>query len=94
MIRPHPTVWKFMHGCCMLYLIAMVYILIQGKTEARAMLKVRIQTVGAGSALIEVACIKRHALTAQLTCKQRHLQPCIKHRSPIKLPRATAHGAA
>ena len=40
MIRPHPTVWKFVHGCAMLYLLALVWMLMNGKDEARQMLKV------------------------------------------------------
>jgi hypothetical protein len=40
MIRPHPALWKFVHGCAMLYLLALVFILIQGKDEARKLLTV------------------------------------------------------
>ena len=41
MIRPHPSVWKFVHGCAMLYLLALVFLLMQGKTAARHAMKVR-----------------------------------------------------
>jgi hypothetical protein len=40
MIRPHPIVWKFVHGCSMLYLLGIVFLLMQGKAAARHMLKV------------------------------------------------------
>jgi hypothetical protein len=40
MIRPHPIVWKFVHGCAMLYLLGVVFLLMQGKAAARQFLKV------------------------------------------------------
>lgn len=41
MVRPHPVVWKLVHGIAILYLLALVFLLFQGKDEARALLKVR-----------------------------------------------------
>ena len=41
MIRPHPAFWKLIHGVCMIYLLALVFMLVQGKDAARQMLKVR-----------------------------------------------------
>lgn len=51
MIRPHPNVWRVVHGFCTLYLLALVFLLMQGKDEARRLLKVstkaRLHLVGA-----------------------------------------------
>jgi hypothetical protein len=41
MVRPHPVVWRLVHGCAMVYLMALAFLLMQGKTEARVWLKVR-----------------------------------------------------
>jgi phosphatidylserine synthase 2 len=40
MVRPHPVVWRVVHGCAMVYLMALMFLLMQGKTEARLWLKV------------------------------------------------------
>lgn len=41
MVRPHPVVWKLVHGIAILYLLSLVFLLFQGKDEARALLQVR-----------------------------------------------------
>lgn len=41
MVRPHPVVWRLVHGCAMVYLMALAFLLMQGKTETRLWLKVR-----------------------------------------------------
>jgi hypothetical protein len=41
MVRPHPVVWRLVHGIGILYLLGLVFLLFQGKDEARALLKVR-----------------------------------------------------
>ena len=40
MVRPHPVVWRLVHRLAILYLLALVFLLFQGKDEARALLKV------------------------------------------------------
>jgi phosphatidylserine synthase 2 len=40
MIRPHPMVWRLVHGCGMVYLLCLVFLLMQGKDEARRLLSV------------------------------------------------------
>lgn len=40
MVRPHPVVWKLVHGIAILYLLSLIFLLFQGKDEARALLKV------------------------------------------------------
>jgi Phosphatidyl serine synthase len=41
MTRPHPTFWRTVHGVATIYLLALVFLLMQGKDEARRLLKVR-----------------------------------------------------
>lgn len=40
MVRPHPVVWRLVYGMAILYLLALVFLLFQGKDEARSLLKV------------------------------------------------------
>lgn len=39
MIRPHPVMWKVVHGIAMCYLMFLVFLLMQGKDEARQFMK-------------------------------------------------------
>jgi Phosphatidyl serine synthase len=43
MIRPHPNFWRVVHGVCTIYLLSLVFLLMQGKDEARQLLKVRLR---------------------------------------------------
>jgi hypothetical protein len=40
MVRPHPVVWRLVYGLAILYLLSLVFLLFQGKDEARRLLKV------------------------------------------------------
>lgn len=41
MVRPHPALWKLVHGCAVLYLVGLIYMLFQDAMDARLLLKVR-----------------------------------------------------
>ena len=41
MVRPHPAVWKIIHGVVILYMLALVFLLFQNADDARLLLKVR-----------------------------------------------------
>jgi Phosphatidyl serine synthase len=88
MIRPHPTVWKFWHGCCMLYLLALVFMLVQGKDEARRMMKARFRALTAAFTacrllhLLHLQCssvassVPKHSLSHTLFAKHQTLHAC------------------
>ena len=40
MIRPHPAVWRLVHGIVVVYLLFMVFLLFQNVDDARQFLKV------------------------------------------------------
>ncbi len=40
MVRPHPAVWRFIHGVLVAYLLLMVFLLFQDVGNARQFLKV------------------------------------------------------
>lgn len=41
MVKPHPAVWKVMHGLFVLYLLFLIFLLCQETNDARMVLKVR-----------------------------------------------------
>lgn len=41
MVRPHPAVWRCVHGIMVLYLLFMVFLLFQTVDDARQFLRVR-----------------------------------------------------
>lgn len=41
MVRPHPAFWRLVHGIMVLYLLFMVYLLMQNVHDARQFLRVR-----------------------------------------------------
>jgi len=41
MIRPHPAVWRFIHGVLICYMIFLVFMLFQDVSDARQFLRVR-----------------------------------------------------
>ena len=41
MVRPHPSVWRLVHGIMVCYLLFIVYLLFQTVGDARQFLKVR-----------------------------------------------------
>lgn len=40
MVRPHPAVWRFVHGVSVVYVLGLVWLLFQTVEDARAGLKV------------------------------------------------------
>jgi phosphatidylserine synthase 2 len=40
MVRPHPAVWRLVHGIMVCYLLFMTYLLFQNVHDARQFLKV------------------------------------------------------
>ncbi len=42
MVRPHPAVWRLVHGAAVMYVMALVWMLFQTVDEARQALKVRL----------------------------------------------------
>ena len=36
--RPHPLVWRFVHGVCLVYLLSLVYMLFVNASDARLLL--------------------------------------------------------
>ena len=40
LVRPHPAVWKLIHGIIVLYLISLIFLLFQDAHDARLFLKV------------------------------------------------------
>ena len=40
MVRPHPAVWRIIHGMVILYMLALVFLLFQNAGDARLLLKV------------------------------------------------------
>lgn len=46
MVRPHPAVWRLVHGIMVCYLLFMVYLLFQNVDDARQFLRVRPRGVG------------------------------------------------
>ena len=41
MVRPHPAVWRFIHGVLVCYLLSLVFLLFQDVGSARQLLRVR-----------------------------------------------------
>lgn len=41
MVRPHPAVWRIIHGMVILYMLALVFLLFQNADDARLLLKVQ-----------------------------------------------------
>lgn len=44
MVRPHPAVWRIVHGMIIIYLLALVFLLFQNVGDARQLLKVSTPT--------------------------------------------------
>lgn len=40
MVRPHPAVWRLVHGVMVLYLLSLIFMLFQDVGDARLLLKV------------------------------------------------------
>ena len=40
MVRPHPAVWRIIHGVVIMYMLALVFLLFQNADDARLLLKV------------------------------------------------------
>ena len=45
MIRPHPAVWRIIHGMVIIYMLALVFLLFQNADDARLLLKVLLSAV-------------------------------------------------
>lgn len=45
LVRPHPAVWKFIHGLIVLYLVSLIFLLFQDAHDARQLLKVTLNNV-------------------------------------------------
>ncbi len=45
LVRPHPAVWKFIHGVIVLYLVSLIFLLFQDAHDARQLLKVTLNNV-------------------------------------------------
>ena len=41
MVRPHPAVWRVIHGMVVIYLLVLVFLLFQDVDDARQMMRVR-----------------------------------------------------
>ena len=41
MVRPHPAVWRLVHGVMVIYLLILIFMLFQDVGDARQLLKVR-----------------------------------------------------
>ena len=41
MARPHPAVWRVIHGMVVIYLLVLVFLLFQNVDDARQMMRVR-----------------------------------------------------
>lgn len=41
LVRPHPAVWRLVHGLMVVYLLLMVFLLFQTVDDARQFLRVR-----------------------------------------------------
>ena len=44
MVRPHPAVWKVMHGLFVLYLLFLIFVLCQETHDARMVFKVSFES--------------------------------------------------
>ena len=42
MARPHPAVWRVIHGMVVIYLLVLVFLLFQNVDDARQMMRVRL----------------------------------------------------
>ena len=40
MVRPHPAVWRIVHGAVVIYLLTLVFVLFQNVADARLLLRV------------------------------------------------------
>ena len=56
LVRPHPAVWKLIHGVIVLYLMSLIFLLFQSAHDARQLLKVKFVKKHTVSALLH-----RHA---------------------------------
>ncbi len=45
LVRPHPAVWKFIHGVIVLYLVSLIFLLFQDAHDARQLLKVTLNNL-------------------------------------------------
>lgn len=41
MVRPHPGLWRLVHGVIVVYLLALVFLLFQNVDDARQLFRVR-----------------------------------------------------
>lgn len=48
MVRPHPVLWRLVHGLAVVYVVGLVWLLFQSASDARAFLRVRGACAGAG----------------------------------------------
>lgn len=49
MVRPHPAIWRIMHGMIVIYLLGLVFLLFQDVDNARQLLKVQAPLQGFSS---------------------------------------------
>jgi phosphatidylserine synthase 2 len=81
MVRPHPALWRLVHGCAVLYVLALVWLLFQSVHEARQALKVCVLgglVMGGGCQAMTVL-----ALAAATGCiYARSLQTCLPPTAP------------
>lgn len=54
MVRPHPAVWRLVHGAAVLYVLALVWLLFQTVGQARQALKVR-DTLSTSAGLLPIS---------------------------------------
>jgi Phosphatidyl serine synthase len=70
MVRPHPAVWRFIHGVLMAYLLLLVFLLFQDVGYARQFLRVSTTrtTSRVASAVAQQAFRTLHSLVSLHTC--------------------------
>ncbi len=67
MVRPHPAVWRFIHGVLLAYLLLLVFLLFQDVGNARQFLKVRCDSSRSSRAHKSTSCGRAHSFI-YVTC--------------------------
>ncbi|XP_004300946.1 PREDICTED: phosphatidylserine synthase 2-like [Fragaria vesca subsp. vesca] len=53
LIRPHPAIWRLVHGMAVVYLVALTFVLFQKRDDARQFMKFLHPDLGVGNAILK-----------------------------------------
>jgi hypothetical protein len=85
MARPHPAVWRLVHGVLVAYVLLLVFLLFQSAGDARRFLRVRLRAAGAAGRGAEAGASARGPSPAQdalVRCARRARRPLAPDHPP------------